>query len=140
MAELLDISRSTSWQTRMSLQSEAIEAILRNPLAGDFAYHVRELSAGAYAHNVLSAWAQFGVIGFVLYLALIVTFALIAIRHAFSSNPTWQAALGLNVAALVVCMAEPVFSVVPALGWGFAVNGLLQDRSRRVPQWIRAPA
>jgi hypothetical protein len=69
-----------------------------------------------------------------------VTFALIAIRHAFSSNPTWQAALGLNVAALVVCMAEPVFSVVPALGWGFAVNGLLQDRSRRVPQWIRAPA
>jgi hypothetical protein len=140
MAELLNIARSSSWQTRMSLQSEAIEAIMRNPLAGDFAYHIRELSAGAYAHNVLSAWAQFGIIGFALYLALIVTFALIAARHAFSPNPTWQAALGLNVAALIVCMAEPVFSVVPALGWGFAVNGLLQDKRRRAQHFVRVAA
>jgi hypothetical protein len=140
IGELLDISRSSSWQMRVTLQREAIEAILRNPLGGDFAYHIRELSAGSYAHNVLSAWPQFGMIGFVFYLALIATFALIAIRHAFSSNPTWQAALGLNVAALIVCMAEPVFSVVPALGWGFAVNGLLQDRAaRRSMQLVRVP-
>jgi hypothetical protein len=30
-------------------------------------------------------------------------------------------------------MAEPVFSVVPALGWGFVVNALLDERRRRKP-------
>jgi hypothetical protein len=127
--ELLDLAQSSSWQMRMSLQENALDAIRSNPLIGDFAYHIREIAPGGYAHNVLSAWTEFGLIGFCLYVALIFGFLVIAFRRIFSPNPLWHAAVALNAATVIIIMAEPVFSVVPALGWGMVVNALLSERS-----------
>jgi hypothetical protein len=129
--ELLDLTGSASWQDRLSVQAEALDAIRSNPLLGDFGYHIREIGTGGYAHNALSAWPEFGLIGFLLYVLLLGFFAITALRRMFSTEPRWQAAVGLNVVALVVILAEPVFSIVPALGWGFVVNALLHERRAR---------
>jgi hypothetical protein len=135
--ELLDLTGSASWQERLGVQGEAIQAIVSNPLLGDFAYHIREMGPGGYAHNALSAWPEYGLIGFVLYLALIAYFGITALRHAFSKEPRWQAAVGLNVVTSLVILAEPVYSLVPALGWGFTVNALLHERRMRRQQALR---
>jgi O-antigen ligase len=135
-AELLDLGTSTSWQTRVQVQNAALDVIRHHPLVGDFAYHLRDFGPGSYSHNVLSAWTEFGILGFVLYCALIATFAFISIQGAVSNSLAathWRTAAALNLAALVIIMAEPVFSVVPALAWGFTVNALVRDqRERRV--------
>jgi hypothetical protein len=129
--ELFDLGRSSSWNMRGTLQENALDAIQSNPLLGDFAYHIREIAPGGYAHNALSAWTEFGLVGFVLYCALLLHFLITALRHAFSPNPLWQAAVGLNSAAILIVNAEPVFSLVPPLAWGVVVNAQLQERRER---------
>lgn len=56
-----------SQESRANLTMNAMETISRNPFFGDFASH----ELGAYSHNLLSAWVDFGIIGFI-YLGLIV--------------------------------------------------------------------
>ena len=68
---------------------------------------------------------------------LIAFFALTAFKRMFSTDPRWQAAVGLNVVTLVVILGEPVYSLVPALGWGFVVNALLHERRARRLQAMR---
>ena len=126
--ELVDLAGSASWQERVNVMNRAWNAISSNPLLGDFGYHIREMGTGTYAHNALSAWPEFGLLGFLLYCFLIGFFALTAFRRMFSLDPRWQAAVGLNLVTLVVVLAEPVFSLVPAIGWGFVVNALLNER------------
>jgi O-antigen ligase len=130
-AEILDLGSSASWQERQGVQALAIDVIRANPLVGDFAYHLREIGPGGYAHNALSAWTQFGLIGFLLYGALIVYFTLLSFARSLSSRSQhglWQIAFALNLSALVMAIAsEQVFSEVPALAWGSAVNALLAD-------------
>ena len=135
--ELLDLAGSASWQDRLQVQSLAFKAINSSPLLGDFGYHIREMGPGGYAHNALSAWPEFGLLGFLLYVGLIAFFALTAFRRMFSTDPRWQAAVGLNVVTLVVVLGEPVFSLVPALGWGFVVNALLHERRVKRLQAMR---
>jgi O-antigen ligase len=129
--ELFDLGGSSSWQMRGTLQQTAVAAIRSNPLLGDFAYHIREISLGGYSHNALSAWTEFGLIGFILYCSLLLFFLVTALRHVFSPNPLWQAAVGLNISALFIVNAEPVFSLLPPLAWGVVINAMLQERRER---------
>jgi hypothetical protein len=133
--EILDLSTSTSWAMRLEVQTIALREIAAHPLLGDFGYHLREIGPGGYAHNALSAWPQYGLVGFVLYGGLIVYFLALSLRRvvfAPSTSAQWRAALFANFAALVlVVSSEPVFTVMPALAWGLTVNALLQDRDRR---------
>lgn len=135
-AEILDLSESTSWQMRLEVQSMALDAIRTSPLLGDFGYHLREIGAGGYAHNALSAWTEFGLLGFLLYISLVAYFTALSLKRLLSlrsSNTLWRISFGLNLASLILAIAaESVFSVLPALGWGFAVNALLEERRRRV--------
>jgi hypothetical protein len=134
--EILDLGQSTSWAARLDMQELAIRVIRHHPLLGDFGYHLRDVGPGGYAHNALSAWTQFGLMGFLLFSSLIVYFAGLSVRKVLSpqgASATWRMAFQINVAALILAItAEPVFSsVFPALGWGFAVNALLEERGRR---------
>lgn len=133
--EILDLASSTSWGMRLEVQSLALEVIRAHPLLGDFGYHLREVGPGGYTHNGLSAWPQFGLPGFLLYVGLIGYFTLLSVRRALSARgatTAWRMAVLTNVAALLlVATAEPVFSVLPPLGWGFAVNALFEERARR---------
>lgn len=135
-AEILDLSRSTSWQGRLEVQAIALDVIRKSPVLGEFGYHFREIGAGGYAHNALSAWAEFGLVGFVLFCVLIVYFTALSLKKLLSRDTAtalWRVAFGLNMASAVLAVAsEPVFSAVPALGWGFAVNALLEERRNHV--------
>lgn len=53
--------------SRTDLTMNAIETISRNPFFGDFGSH----ELGAYSHNLLSAWVDFGFFGFI-YLVFLV--------------------------------------------------------------------
>jgi hypothetical protein len=134
-AEILDLSVSTSWQTRLELQSIALDVIRTSPVLGDFGYHLRGTGLVGYAHNALSAWTEFGLAGFLLYCLLIVYFTLLSFEKFISprsSSASWRIAFSLNLASLVLAIsAEAVFSAIPALGWGFAVNALIEERRRR---------
>lgn len=65
--ELLDLSQSTSANKRHHLTVYARQTIAAHPLLGDFASY----EPGYYSHNVLSAWVDLGLFGFVDLLAII---------------------------------------------------------------------
>jgi hypothetical protein len=64
--ELLDLSRSTSANKRHHLTLYAKQAIAAHPLLGGYASY----QLGYYAHDVLSAWVDPGLFGFVYLLVL----------------------------------------------------------------------
>ena len=66
--ELLDLSQSTSANKRHHLSMYAMNTIANFPIFGDYASY----TPGFYSHNVLSAWVDTGLFGFVFVLALII--------------------------------------------------------------------
>jgi hypothetical protein len=66
--ELLDLAHSTSANKRHHLTLYARQTIAAHPLLGDYASY----APGYYSHNVLSAWVDLGLFGFVYLLALVV--------------------------------------------------------------------
>lgn len=66
--ELLDLSHSTSANKRHHLSVYALNTIARFPAFGDYASY----SPGFYSHNVLSAWVDTGLFGFLFVLAIVI--------------------------------------------------------------------
>jgi hypothetical protein len=64
--ELVDLSHSTSANKRHHLTVYARQTIAAHPLLGDYASY----APGYYSHNVLSAWVDLGLFGFVYVLAI----------------------------------------------------------------------
>lgn len=58
--QLLDLSHSTSANTRQRFANDALRTISENPLFGDFASY----PDGHYAHNMMTMWVDFGLLGF----------------------------------------------------------------------------
>lgn len=131
--ELLDLSQSTSWQERLRAQARAVEVLAQNPFLGDFGYH--HFYRVPYVHNALSAWAEFGVVGFVGYVGVTVSALYMAAKRVVQRDASrmWRIAFQMNVVALLLGAAtESIFlSVFPALAWGAAVNALRQDAATR---------
>lgn len=67
--ELIDLSQSSSANLRHYRTLQAIQTINENPILGDYASY----EAGTYSHNILSAWVDLGLLGFI-YLLAILTF------------------------------------------------------------------
>lgn len=69
--QLIDIGAASSWQVRGELQAIAINQLTDNPFFGFFAGHILATgSSGGYAHNILSAWVNYGLLPFFLYVLL----------------------------------------------------------------------
>ncbi|HEX8613792.1 MAG TPA: hypothetical protein VF800_21160 [Telluria sp.] len=66
--ELLDLSHSTSANTRHHLSTYALNSIAQFPVFGDYASY----SPGLYSHNVLSAWVDTGIFGFLFVLGILI--------------------------------------------------------------------
>jgi hypothetical protein len=64
--ELLNLSQSTSADMRHHLAVYARQTIAAHPLLGDYGSY----EPGHYAHNVLSAWVDLGLFGFLYLLAI----------------------------------------------------------------------
>jgi hypothetical protein len=65
--QLFDLSHSSSAVARQHLAANAWRTITENPIFGDFASY----PDGHYAHNILCAWVDFGLPGFVFFAALL---------------------------------------------------------------------
>jgi hypothetical protein len=66
--ELLDLSQSTSADKRHHLTLYARQTIAAHPLFGDYGSY----EPGYYSHNVLSAWVDLGLFGFVYLMAIVI--------------------------------------------------------------------
>lgn len=93
--ELLDLSNSTSAEARLELGGDALRTIAENPIFGDYASYLSSGGVGSYAHNLLSAWVNLGVVGFFLYVAIFfgVLTRLFGTRNRLKSeNVSWGVA------------------------------------------------
>ncbi|NHZ64572.1 hypothetical protein [Massilia genomosp. 1] len=66
--ELLDLSHSRSANVRHHLSTYALNSIAQFPVFGDYASY----SPGLYSHNVLSAWVDTGIFGFLFVLGILI--------------------------------------------------------------------
>lgn len=70
MASLLNLQNDASSLYRTELLKVAMSTISNNPIWGNYgSYVILNGGIGTNAHNILSAWVNFGLIGFLFYLA-----------------------------------------------------------------------
>ena len=65
--ELFDLSNSESARGRKDLTQRALQTIAEHPVLGNYASY----RPGGYSHNILSAWVDLGVFGFVYMLCML---------------------------------------------------------------------
>jgi hypothetical protein len=95
--ELLDLSHSTSANKRHHLSLHALQTIAAHPLLGDYASY----APGYYSHNILSAWVDLGLFGFMYLIALLILPAIPQfLREYFSGAQSGNFILGFS---LVCC-------------------------------------
>jgi hypothetical protein len=72
---LLNISSDESFIQRQDLTYNALETVVNNPIFGNYASYY----PGMYAHNIISVWVDFGIIGLflLLYIIMLPLFTLI---------------------------------------------------------------
>ncbi|QTP58977.1 hypothetical protein HNO53_09835 [Billgrantia antri] len=134
--QIFDLSGTSSWLARQNLGQRAVEQILSSPVLGRFGGHIASAEVtGGYAHSMLSAWVNYGLLGFTLYVGLTLSaFAAAAYRLLFLGDrgAGWVFAFSLNfVCLLLMVLAKPVFWPLPALGWGAYANALVASGRER---------
>ena len=105
MIQLLDIMHSSSGESRMVLSNEAVNIIREHPLFGSYAAYVPKDGIGGYAHNILSAWADLGIFGFLLFIFGLFFLLkggrkLIAIKYSYKDVAIYMFAVILLIAYL----------------------------------------
>ncbi|MCE8015061.1 hypothetical protein HOP62_03105 [Halomonas sp. MCCC 1A17488] len=134
--QIFDLSGTSSWLARQNLGQRAVAQILESPLLGRFGGHIASAQVtGGYAHSMLSAWVNYGLLGFALYLGLTL-FAFVGAAYRLillgDRGGRWVFAFSVNfVCLLLMVLAKPVFWPLPALGWGAFANALVASRRER---------
>jgi len=71
--ELIDnFESSTSLNARFETIIYAFETIRNNFFIGEYASYINNMGLGYYAHNLISAWVDLGLIGFLMYLSILI--------------------------------------------------------------------
>jgi hypothetical protein len=99
--ELVDLSHSTSANKRHHLTVYARQTIAAHPLLGDYASY----APGYYSHNVLSAWVDLGLFGFVYVLAITIVPAIpMFFKEYFAGRRRPEFILGFSLACCTVLL------------------------------------
>jgi hypothetical protein len=99
--ELLDLSQSTSAALRHELGAAALQTITQHPLLGAYASY----EPGDYAHNLLSAWVDFGLFGVVYFSCMMLAPTLdLAVGGFFRQRRDPQFIHGFTFACVTVMM------------------------------------
>lgn len=114
---------SESAEIRLKTITTAFQRVSQSPLVGDYAGQVRDFGEfGYYAHNMVSAWQQFGLIGFSIYAALCVMPFAAGTWLVFFEGRGDRAALSLllfgGFTFALVLGVKSVYWPLPALAWG----------------------
>lgn len=99
--ELLDLSHSTSAIARRHLAELAMRTISTYPIFGDYASY----APGHYAHNIMSAWVDLGIFGFIYLVALLAlpTVSML-IKGYFSREDSGELILGFSMACATILL------------------------------------
>lgn len=130
-SEILNLPESASFQARLQMFYDGWSAIAASPLLGDYGGQMRDNGRfGDYIHNFLSAWRQYGMLGFLLYATLCLRAAFVTTRETLwrgNEDPMWMfALLATAYAVVLVVAAKSVFWPLPALAWGLATANRTQ--------------
>lgn len=93
---LIDPSQDESYVGRAYFNQLGIETISSNPLIGEYLYQYRKYGyrygnlTGGYMHNILSVFAEYGLISFVLLVASLVLFSFHAINLQLKNSIHFQ--------------------------------------------------
>lgn len=68
--QIFDLKNASSWQEREYILKQNIKIIFDSPIIGSFGSHF-QINEGAYIHNILSVWQQYGLVSFILYFFLL---------------------------------------------------------------------
>lgn len=134
-AELGDLSNSPSMQERNKYFWSGWEAIEKSPLAGDYGGQIRDHGKyGAYMHNALGAWRDYGILAFVLFSLLTIAVPIAALWKVLwqgADDPLWMLALYAGGVILVSALAvKSVYWPLPAFGWGLLAANIVREKSR----------
>lgn len=139
--EVLKLTESTSVAKRIEFLQEGWNQIKKSAVFGDYAGQLREGGFGSYIHNGLSAWRQFGILGFGMYFGLSMLSLFIATREViFRRNKEfyWKAALYMNLYTfLLMLVAKSVFGNLAPLAWGFTMNAVIQGKKHFFPGFYK---
>ncbi|WP_313705732.1 hypothetical protein [Massilia sp.] len=130
--QLFDLSHSSSGVAREQLSREAWRTITENPAFGDFGSY----ADGHYAHNILCAWVDFGLVGFVFFAALLVWPALYLFSDGFfSRKKSGEFVLACSFVCISIFWALTA-KAFPDMGFGAALGAFAryrygQDKVRR---------
>jgi O-antigen ligase len=132
--QVLELSEEASWIGRQRVQEVALDQIAAHPILGVFGGHVAYFGrTGSYAHNVLSAWVNFGLVGFLSYLYLTIVALLVSTKKVILQRnyaPIWVFAFSINfISFLLIVVAKPVFWPIPALGWGLLIKAISSSKN-----------
>jgi hypothetical protein len=130
-AETFNLPASKSFLERLGMLSDGWSHIVASPLIGDYGGQIRDHGGfGYYIHNALSAWRQYGLLGFLLYMLLSLQASFLTARETIwrgSQDPMWLLAMLVTVYAVALTFAaKSMFWPLPALAWGLVV-------ARRIP-------
>lgn len=131
--EVTNLSESSSWQMRKEFQNTAFNQIKDSPLFGYFGGDLAAYgSQGCEAHNALSAWVTYGLIGFLLYTSLIAVATIISSYYFFKypMSSYWTLSFAINCICLFLIIAsKSVLWVLPPLGWGLYINARVKHKN-----------
>lgn len=127
--ELFNLAQSDSSQARHHMTLLALDTIAEHPLLGEYASY----SHGQYAHNILSAWVDLGLFGFVYLLCMLVPATLLLFAGGWSRRPRsgeFLLALALLCMALLLLVTAKTFDDMVG---GAALGAYARYRGRLRP-------
>lgn len=95
--------------------------IYQNPILGNFGGHVRDGSVGEGAHNIYSAYSNYGLVFFILFISINLYIAIKSTAKVikFPNNKEWGFVFLLSFSVvLLLFTGKSVFWIVPYLLWG----------------------
>ncbi|MGR6842877.1 hypothetical protein [Acinetobacter baumannii] len=132
--QVLDLGTTGSWNVRETFKEYALLQISQNPFWGSFGSHASLGTVGAYSHNVLSGYVNYGLFFFLSYLLFFSWAAFYSTVKMFE-NPNdkdWKfCSLTLIIMLFLVLTAKPVFWPVLYLSFGIFMSKLLLYKKSR---------
>ncbi|MCS0632254.1 hypothetical protein NX786_23270 [Telluria mixta] len=129
--ELFDLSHSSSASARHELTDHALHTIAENPVLGAYASY----PPGGYSHNILSAWVDLGLFGFVYMLFMLARAAVGLCTHGWLVRPRsghFLLAWSLICISLLLLVTAKTFD---DMFFGAAMGAYANYRSRKqVPE------
>lgn len=119
--QLFSEKHNSSYYLRSIMLNEGLKGIVSSPIFGDYGGQVRVFgSFGSYIHNFLSAWRQYGIFGFFLYIFFILLIFIEGIKSViFHKNQMTKFVLYNAIyIVFVVSFSSPIFWSDPGLAAG----------------------